>query len=184
MTLLRFLSLFLDLEAFRWRLNAWRLRTLPLPVILNLLKTDFLLFCFGIFLSDRRDNHDELSPQKFRLHVNRYCFRQLVDDSFQKIVAEGFATHLSSLKNDHQSDLVSFPQKLFNPSEPGSIIVLGDKRRESYLLDLSALDPLLNLPGFLFLLIPELPEIDNLGNGRVGGRGNFNQREILCLGFL
>jgi len=184
MTLLRFLSLFLDLEAFRWRLNAWRLRTLPLPVILNLLKTDFLLFCFGIFLSDRRDNHDQLPSQKFRLHVDRYCSGKLVDDSFQEIVSEGFAAHLSSLKNDDQPDLISFPQKLFDPSEPDLIIVLGDKRRESYLLDLSAFDPLLLLSELLLLLISKFSVIDNLGYGGLGQGGNLNKRKIFCLGFL
>src|SRR5450631_1886036 len=164
------------------RLSAGTGRTLRRS-LLGFLSLHLFLLAFLVRLLRRQDRVQRVALLP-RAELHDTVWFHVFNQTFQNLAAQAGAGHFASAKKNRRLDLVALIQKTKHMILFRLVIVVVHVDAE---LDLFYGDRLLVLLGFalfLFLLVEILPIVHDAAHGRLRGRRNLNQVQILFAGFF
>jgi hypothetical protein len=167
-------------------LYALRLVIFPLPVILNRFDADLFVRIFGIFFLAHVwlwiEHHDHQASVQSRNAFYCPVIDALLCEQVQFLAPKLRVRDFTSLEHAGHFDLVPLFHELLGFLDLKRKIVFSDPRTDLYTLYLGLL-ALLILP-LLALQVFILAIIDDLGNRRIGRRGDENEVEAFVFGNL
>ena len=154
--------------------------TLPTSFLrLEWLRGQFFVFNGELSLPpiqrERRHGHAYAFTHQLRLHLDLAHRREVLLQPLHQLITEFLVAHFATAKLQLKFNLVAFVQKLLSVPHFDHVIVRIDVNPK---LDLFKLGRG-RLAVFLLFgkVVSVLSEIDDLANGRIGGRSHLNQVE-------